>query len=78
MAKQMQPKPAATGAAAECVTRIVEEALPFRSKGTPTIDQIARLAGQAVRLLRLEAEEASAAQNSAVLELMKRHSLIVE
>jgi hypothetical protein len=37
-----------------------------------------RLAAQSSRLLRLEQEEATAAQNAATLGLMRKHQLIAE
>ncbi len=83
MAKQATTQPKAVAAddrsaASETLMQIVELVLPFRTEATPTVDLIARLAAQSSRLLRLETEEATAAQNAAVLGLMKKHALIAE
>ena len=51
---------------------------PVPHRGVPTVDLIARLAAQSSRLLRLEQEEATAAQNAATLGLMRKHQLIAE
>jgi hypothetical protein len=83
MAKQAttQLKPVAAddrNAASETLMQIVELVLPFRHEGVPTVDLIARLAAQSSRLLRLEQDEATAAQNAATLGLMRKHQLIAE
>jgi hypothetical protein len=80
MAKQpTQLKPVAANdrsAASATLMQVVELVLPHRHEGVPSVDLIARLAAQAVQLLRLEQEEATAAQNAAVLGLMKKFELI--
>ena len=81
MAKQTtQLKPVAdhSSSASETLQAIVELVLPFRHEGLPSVDLIARLAAQSSRLLRLEQEEATAAQNAATLGLMRKHQLIAE
>ena len=81
MAKQTtQLKPVADhpASASETLQAIVELVLPFRTEGVPSVDLIARLAAQSSRLLRLEQDEATAAQNAATLGLMRKHQLIAE
>jgi len=58
--------------------QIVEAALPFRPTETPAVDLIARLAGRPSGLLRLDQAEATAAQNTMTLGLMRKHQLIAE
>jgi hypothetical protein len=71
-----KPEPDADrhSAASECLERV----LPFRTEAVPTVDLITRLAAQSFRLLRLETEQATSAQNAAVLGLMRKHQLIAE
>ena len=64
--------------ATDALTNIIETCLPFRVEGTPTLDVIARLAAQGSKLLRLNKDEVAAVQNSATLQLMKRHKLIAD
>jgi hypothetical protein len=52
--------------------------LPFRTSGTPTVDLIARLAAQAVRLLKLDGEGGAQAQNDATFSLMKKFKLLAD
>jgi hypothetical protein len=72
------PMPTATARPAECLVQIVERVLPFRTEAVPTVDLITRLAAQSFRLLRLETEQATSAQNAAVLGLMRKRRLIAE
>jgi hypothetical protein len=64
--------------AAEALVQVIETILPFRTSGTPTLDLIARLAAQAVRLLKLDGEGGAQAQNAATLALMKKFKLLAD
>jgi hypothetical protein len=61
--------------ATDALEAIINTTLPFRTEQSPTLDLLARLGAQGVRLLKLSAEEAAAAQNAAVLRLMKKHQI---
>jgi hypothetical protein len=76
MSKQPTTKSGPSAEAA--LVQVIEQVLPFRTSGTPTVDMIARLSAQAVRLLKLNGEESAAAQNAATFSLMKKFKLLAD
>jgi hypothetical protein len=77
MSKQPTTKSSGPNAA-DALVQVIETVLPFRTNGTPTVDLIARLAAQSVRLLKLNSEDGALAQNAATFSLMKKFKLLAE
>jgi hypothetical protein len=73
------PKPENQPRAVEALASIVELALPFRMGAgqQPTLSEIARLAGQASRLLRLaDVDEKISVENAGTVALAKKRGLM--
>jgi hypothetical protein len=73
------PKPAERPKAVEALAAITEIALQFRTgpDQAPTLNEIARITGQASRLLRIQdIDEKISVENAATVQLAKKHSLM--
>lgn len=77
--KMKSSKPAERPKAVEVLAAITEIAMQFRTgpEQSPTLNEIARITGQASRLLRItDLDEKISVENAATVQLAKKHNLM--